>query len=221
MRKLAILVLPILFLFACGADPSNDNDPVEPTAGETPTSTVEKPEPEPVVPTETNLNQFFLTDGSSAQFLGDGNEYASYSLKTQWMNENYVATYEDNGGTVMQRIYRISTDKISLLAENGEAYDAQMPSVEELEAKPEIGIYLSTPLEVGTEFNDWIITSTSETVETSLQMFTDVIVIEKKEEQGNLNRKYFAKEFGEIKREFIMHEGEQEIIISSTIEKVM
>jgi hypothetical protein len=136
------------------------------------------------------------------------------------MNENYGATYEDNGGTVMQRIYRISTDKISLLAEIGEAYDAQMPSVEELDAMPEIGIYLSTPLEVGTEFNDWIITSTSETVETPLQMFTDVIVIEKKEEQGNVNRKYFAKEFGEIKSEFIMYEGEQETIISSTIEKV-
>ena len=219
MKKLVILVFPFFFLFGCGADPSIDNDTVkEPIEEETPTSTVEKPEP---IPTETNLNQFFLTDGSSAQFLGDGNEYASYSLKTQWMNENYVATYEDNGGTVMQRIYRISTDKISLLAENGEAYEAQMPSIEELDAMPEIGVYLSTPLEVGTEFNDWIITSTSETVETPLQMFTDVIVIEKKEEQGNVNRKYFAKEFGEIKREFIMYEGEQETIISSTIEKVM
>ena len=219
MKKLVVLVFPFFFLFGCGADPSIDNDTVkEPIEEETPTSTVEKPEP---IPTETNLNQFFLTDGSSAQFLGDGNEYASYSLKTQWMNENYVATYEDNGGTVMQRIYRISTDKISLLAENGEAYEAQMPSIEELDAMPEIGVYLSTPLEVGTEFNDWIITSTSETVETPLQMFTDVIVIEKKEEQGNVNRKYFAKEFGEIKREFIMYEGEQETIISSTIEKVM
>lgn len=219
MKKLVVLVFPFFFLFGCGADPSIDNDTVkEPIEGETPTSTVEKPEP---VPTETNLNQFFLTDDSTAQFLGDGNEYASYSLKTQWLNENYVATYEDNGGTVMQRIYRISTDKISLLAENGEAYDAQMPSVEELDAMPEIGIYLSTPLEVGTEFNDWIITSTSETVETPLQIFTDVIVMEKKEEQGNVNRKYFAKEFGEIKREFIMNEEEQEIIISSTIEKVM
>lgn len=219
MKKLAILVFPIFLLFGCGADPSIDNDTVkEPIEGETPTSTTEKPEP---IPTQTNLNQFFLTDGSSAQFLGDGNEYASYSLKTQWMNENYVATYEDNGGTVMQRIYRISTDKISLLAENGEAYEAQMPSIEELDAMPEIGVYLSTPLEVGTEFNDWIITSTSETVETPLQMFTDVIVLEKKEEQGNVNRKYFAKEFGEIKREFIMYEGEQETIISSTIEKLM
>ena len=219
MKKLVVLVFPFFFLFGCGADPSIDNDTVkEPIEEETPTSTTEKPEP---IPTQTNLNQFFLTDGSSAQFLGDGNEYASYSLKTQWMNENYVATYEDNGGTVMQRIYRISTDKISLLAENGEAYEAQMPSIEELDAMPEIGVYLSTPLEVGTEFNEWIITSTSETVETPLQIFTDVIVMEKKEEQGNVNRKYFAKEFGEIKREFIMYEGEQETIISSTIEKVM
>ncbi|WP_342601017.1 hypothetical protein MHB48_08395 [Psychrobacillus sp. FSL H8-0483] len=215
MKKLLLLLIPILFLCACGTNKtiteSTDKVPVK-----------EEPVKE-TLPVEevVNLAQFFLPDQSTAQFKGEGNEYASYSLKTQYINDNYVATYEDNGGTIVQRIYKISEDNISLLAENGEAYEAEIPSIEELESMPVIDIYLATPLEVGTKFNGWEITSTSDTLQTDLQTFENVIVIEKAEEQGNVTRKYFAKDFGEIKREFIMNANEEELIVSSTIEKLL
>ena len=78
----------------------------------------------------------------------------------------------------------------------------------------------SAPLEVGTEFNGWEVTSTTDTLETDLQTFENVMVIEKTEAQGNITRKYFVKDFGEIKREFIINDTETEMIVSSTIEKL-
>jgi len=215
MKKLLLLLIPILFLCACGT-----NKTVTENTDKVPVKEEPVKETLPVVEA-VNLAQFFLPDQSTAQFKGEGNEYASYSLNTQYINDNYVATYEDNGGTVVQRVYKITDDNISLLAENGEAYEAEIPSIEELESMPVIDIYLATPLEVGTEFNGWEITSTTDTLQTDLQTFENVIVIEKTEEQGNVTRKYFAKDFGEIKREFIMNANEEELIVSSTIEKLL
>lgn len=214
MKKLLLLLIPILFLCACGTNKSVTENTDKVSVKEAPVK-----ESLPVVE-KVNLATFFLPDNSTAQFKGEGNEYAFYSLKTRYINDNYVVTYEDNGGTIVQRVYKISEDSISVLAENGEAYEEKIPSMEELESMPVIDIYLATPLEVGTEFNGWEITSTTDTLQTDLQTFENVMVIEKTEEQGNVTRKYFAKDFGEIKRELIMNTNEEELIVSSTFEKL-
>ncbi|MDI2588957.1 hypothetical protein OR571_18120 [Psychrobacillus sp. NEAU-3TGS] len=211
MIKLLFLLIPTLFLIACG-----DEKPVD-------TETTTKPPSEEVVtPSESpiSLSHFFMPDNSVAQFKGEGNEYATYSLTTLYPFENYVITYEDNGGTVVQRIFNVQENKISLIAENGEAYEPTTHSLAELQAMQEIEVYLATPIEVGATFNDWKITSTTETLETDLQTFDHVIVIEKTNEDNSITRKYFAKNFGEIKREFFMQEGDEQYIVSSVIESM-
>lgn len=212
MKRLLFLIIPFLFLIACQA---NEEEIIEPN-NDTTTST----ENETTNQYKT-LAEFFQGDQTIANFKGEGNEYASYTLQTQHPYENYVVTYEDNGGTIVQRIYRITKDNIGLLSEMGEAYDSVIPSFEELESMQVIDIYLAAPLEVGTRFNDWEIISTQETVETDFQTFENVIVIEKKEEQGNTTRKFLVKDFGEIKREFIMVSDEAEVIVTSTFEKLL
>ena len=77
---------------------------------EEPEEVVEEPELEPV-----QFSNFFLQDGVTAKYLGEGNEYASYLARTQWHNDNTVSIYEDNGGTTLLRTYRISDESIDLI----------------------------------------------------------------------------------------------------------
>lgn len=215
MKKRLFLLVPILLLVACWQEiPNSTKTETDPVKEVNSTPSTDLPSDEQV-----NLTQFFLPNDTTAYFKGEGNEYASYTLKILHLYDNYITTLEDNGGTVVQRIYRISDDEITLISEKGEAYDPVTPSLEELESMQPMDIYLDTPIQVGTEFNGWKITSTSASVVTDLKKFENVVVIERKETEGNMTRKYFAKDFGEIKREFIMLEEQKEVIISSTIEK--
>lgn len=166
------------------------------------------------------LSDFFLPDNSTATFRGEGNEYASYTLRTIHPYDNYVITYEDNGGTIVQRIYRLTKENIGLLAENGEAYTEEIPTLESLEAMNILDLYMATPIELGTEFNEWKIVSVDETVETRLQHYEGVIVIERTEAPGNITRKYFAIGIGEIKREFIMPAEDEDITVTSVIDQI-
>ncbi|WP_144509733.1 hypothetical protein [Bacillus sp. FJAT-22090] len=208
MKKYLFVFIPTLFLIACGTDLNKEQGSSTDSTSETD------------VPSKIPLTELFLPDKSIATFKGDGNEYASFTLTTKYLYDVYVATYEDNGGTIVQKIYYISDDKISLLANNAEAYDVGLPSLSELQSMQEIDVYMVSPLSVGTQFNGWKITSTTETVETDLQTFEDVITIEKVDEQGSKTRKYFAKNYGEIKREYIMPEGDEPFIVTSTIESI-
>lgn len=211
MIKYLFILIPSLLLVACGTEKPVETE----TTTTSPSEEVDTPS-EPSI----SLSHFFMPDNSVAQFKGEGNEYASYSLTTYYPYENYVITYEDNGGTVVQRIYNIQKNKIILIAKNEEAYEHTIPSLAELQAMQEIEEYLATPFEVGAVFNDWKITSITEKLETNLQTFNQVIVMEKANEDGSIMRKYFAENFGEIKREFIMQEGDEQTIVSSVIESV-
>ncbi|MFJ7972470.1 hypothetical protein [Psychrobacillus sp. NPDC096389] len=212
MKKYLLVLIPALFLIACGAEEQSGSEPSTSPPTENTTTTAE---------TKVSLSDYFMPNGSIAKFKGEGNEYATYTLTTKHLYDNYVLTYEDNGGTVVERIYYIQADKVSLIAQNGEAYDAKEPSLAELESMQEIEVYLATPLEEGREFNGWKIISTNESLKTDVQPFDDVILIEKTDEQGAITRKYFAKDFGEIKREFIMQEGDEAFTVTSTLENVL
>ena len=98
--------------------------------------------------------------------------------------------------------------------------DEPLPSKEEISKLTVKEIYLQQPFEVGTKFNDWTIVETDATVDTPYQKFENVIVIEMKEKDFT-NRKYFAENYGEIKRESVMKtEDEEDFIVTSTLESV-
>lgn len=216
MKKLLVLLIPILFLFACKEEQTGQTTSIQ---TETP---ITQPEVDVEEKTEeiSDLKQYFLEDNSTAKFKGEGNEYAAFTLKTQHLFDNYIATYEDNGGTVMRRYYKISPTQITLINEQGEAYEEANPSLQELEQMEDISVYLKFPLEVGTEFDGWQITSTRATVESDLQTFENVIVMEKIDDQGNLMKKYFAEGIGEIQREFSSNTEEEPFIVTSVIEHI-
>jgi len=210
MKANLVLLIPIIFLLSCTNLQSTESIETQPSQLQ---SDIVREE-------ETNLIQYFLEDDSSAKFKGVGNEYASFTLKTHYLYENFVATYEDNGGTIMRRFYKISPTQITLIQEQGEAYEEAKPSLQELESMEDISIYLEIPLKVGTKFDGWHITSITSTVKSDIQNFDNVIVMEKKDEQGNLMRKFLAKDFGEIQREYISTKEEAPFTVSSIIERI-
>ncbi|ARK23454.1 hypothetical protein SporoP37_01270 [Sporosarcina sp. P37] len=170
--------------------------------------------------TEVSLLDYFLPDGSAAHYKGEGNEFAELDITVARPAQDYVVIHENNGGSFVQKVYKLNGDEIQVLQEEHAELDAGIPTTEELKAMEPIRTYLKGPIEVGTTFDDWKIVEMNASVETPYQQFEDVVVIEQAE-QDFVNRIYLVKDFGEIKRESIMSmEGEEEFVVTSTLETV-
>lgn len=167
-----------------------------------------------------DLSNYFMKDNSIAKYLGEGNEYATYSARTQWHNTHTVSIFEDNGGTILLRTYRITDDAIELINEQGEFYGDFNPTNDKLDAMPKISTFLQLPIVKDKEFDGWSIIEVGLTLETPLQEFNNVIQIQKTDATGSIQNRYIVENFGEIKREFIMNEEDSEFSVTSTIESI-
>lgn len=168
---------------------------------------------------EISMFDYFLPDGSKAHFQGEGNEFAELDIEVAQPFENYVIIHENNGGSLVRHIYKIDSHTIFLMETGIIDTKQDFPSLEELNALEPINIYLEAPFTKGKSFNNWTIVDTDETLETPYKVFTDVFVIEMKE-NDIVNRKYFAAGFGEVKREAIMQTDDGELRVTSTLKLV-
>ena len=237
IKILSILCL-LLFLSACGFQTeknSNEGSDVNETTNDSENTNEDNNEvvdnseennnenEQPDINSEDvsiDLSNFFMKDKSVAKYLGEGNEYATYTARTQWHNDHTVSIFEDNGGTILLRTYRITDKAIELINEQGEFYEEFNPTDDELDAMPAISTFLQLPIEKDREFDVWKIIEVNLTLETPLQKFEDVIQIQKIDETGSIQNRYIVENFGEIKREFIMDEEGLKFSVSSTIESI-
>lgn len=222
----------MLLLGGCGDDEPEVQSPPDSEANGTeeepeeadPVEEPEEPvEEEPTEEPDESIDplSFFMADGSTAHFEGVGNEYATLVLRTDYLEEGYVAQYEDNGGTTILRVYRLSDDRIDLVKEEGEFYDEYTPMLEELEALEAISTYLEFPLEEGDTIGERTVIKTGATVETPYETFEDAIVLESTSQENATNRWYYVEGFGEVKREYVaQEEGEEEFSVTSSLESV-
>ncbi|HWL24059.1 MAG TPA: hypothetical protein VNR38_09980 [Ureibacillus sp.] len=229
-----ILIFCLLFLSACtneqvnstnnnsASEESSNNSSNEPTNGEL----IDQNEGiQETIEDDVDYSKFFMPEGSTAYFLGEGNEFATFTVKTKWLSDRYVALVEDNGGAAILKIYRVmdEDDKVEKVYDQViEEFpnDVTYPTVDELNKMPLIEPYLNGPLEVGTVIGDWKIVQVDTTLSTPYKSFEHVIVLEEISEDFT-NRKYFAIGFGEVKRESIMQvEGEDPFVVTSTLEKI-
>lgn len=169
---------------------------------------------------EVDAYAYFMADGTTAHFKGEGNEFATLTIRTNYLEENHVALYEDNGGTRVLRVYRLSEERIELVKEEAEFYDDYNPTLEELQALEPISTYLEFPLKKGDIIDGRTIVDTQATVQTPYKTFKRAVVFESESEGGGLNRSYFVEGFGEVKREFILEEGEDTFTVTSSLEKI-
>ncbi len=170
--------------------------------------------------TPASLLDYFLPDISSAYYEGVGNEFAEIVTTTSRVGQDYVIIHEDNGGSYIQKVYKLDGDKILLVKNEPVEINGPLPTLSELDAMMPIRTYLQEPIEVGTTFNSWTITETDASLQTPFQQFEDVVVMEEVDGEFT-NRIYLAEGFGEVKRESIMEiSGEPDFIVTSTLENV-
>jgi hypothetical protein len=168
---------------------------------------------------EISMADFFLTDGSKAHYLGEGNEFAELDIEVTHPYENYVIIHENNGGSMVRHIYKIEKNSIGILEEMMIDYKEDFPTLDELNAMIPTGVYLQKPFEVGTTFDNWTIVQTDAIVETPYKKFENALVIEMKGKDF-INRKYFVEGFGEVKREAVMTMDEGDYVVTSTLKAV-
>ena len=165
---------------------------------------------------EASLKDFFpLTVGSSWQYKGEGNEYASFTRKVLFAEGDKVQIAEDNGGTVSASVFRTAEDAITCVFSRGEEYDGVNLLKEE---SNENYVVLKAPLKAGTKWEAQgevrEIVDTNAVVDTPAGKFEDCIKVSIKLEHSTMNE-YFRAGIGMVKREF-ESEG---LKVTSTLEK--
>ncbi|HYE83541.1 MAG TPA: hypothetical protein VEG39_15410 [Clostridia bacterium] len=171
----------------------------------------EEPQPQAL-----GLKDFFpLSKGSTWQYLGEGNEYASFKREVLLLEGDRVQIAEDNGGTVSASVFRITEEEITRTFFQGEEYDKTNLLGEEANDNM---VILKTPLEAGTKWEvpEGIreIAETNATVDTPAGKFEDCIKVSIKLQNSTMNE-YYKAGVGMVKREFVS-EG---MMVTSTLEK--
>lgn len=171
-------------------------------------------------PFSSLLASYFPPDGTTAYFQGEGNEFASYTLQTTYIDETAIAQVENNGGVTLLKVYRITNSAIELVYMEAVDEVPTLPTAHEIATFPVIETILQQPLEVGSRFNGWEILSTTASMPTGLTTFQDVIELIKTRDNITTS-KYFAKGVGLIrtKDEMVTNNGES-FIITSTLQKI-
>lgn len=223
MKKWFLPLAMTVFLAAC-TDTEDTVKKDDPLPGDNATVNEEQPDDtgtsDPSMEQAEDLSEYFLEDGAVAHFKGDGIEFSNYQTRTEWLDDRHVNVYEDNGGVEMIRSFRLDDNKIVVLQERPSEEEGDKVTLADLENIEPVKTYLSFPVEVNNEIDVWKVIAIDEQVETPLQTFTDVIVLEETFDDGAYNRSYFAKGFGEIKREYVSEEEDGPFEVTSVIESI-
>ena len=137
---------------------------------------------------------FFKADGDVAYFHGIGNEYASFTETTTWINEDYIAISVNNGGNELLTIHRITDDSIEVLVEDSSEEGPALPTVEELDKMPALYTLIEAPFD-GQQSN-------GKTVQLNVPFKTpygevQALVIEENFEESNaISKHYYADKLG-------------------------
>jgi hypothetical protein len=147
-------------------------------------------------PTLLNLKSIFKKDGDVAYFVGDFNEYATFTETTTWLNDEYVQILTDNGGSVTRQIYKVSLDKIELVFEKMDVSESEDLPIEKLELLKPISTLLIAPIEDGAAFDDKVITYPVDFL-TPYKKFSDTIQVTVEDQNSTIDY-YYAQHYGLI-----------------------
>lgn len=103
MRKLLFTTLLMLIITAC----NNGNVPEEPDG----------------VPNALKIEEYFpFTENTKYIYEGEGNEFSSYTVYIDYINDNRIQTRTNNGGTEIVRVLEINDGQLTELLSRGETY---------------------------------------------------------------------------------------------------
>ena len=108
MKKLIIVImlLSLILIAACNGnvkDNNNNNDGVK-------------------IPVLAIKDYFPFTENSKYMYTGEGNEYASYTVYTDYITETRVQTRTNNGGTEIVKVIEMKDGQLKEIFSRGETY---------------------------------------------------------------------------------------------------
>ncbi len=156
-----------------------------------------------------NLKAYFpMHQGMEYSYAGEGNEFAPFTRRIMFTRYNYLQLTDDNGGTVVVKVYKYNDNEITEVFSEGEFYGNEdiIPDVRDNEEKSEI--ILKAPLEVG---NSWSsndqereIVAVDQEVKVPAGTFYQVIKIKiTYQDSNNTGYEYYAPNIGLIKNEYV------------------
>ncbi|WP_332645207.1 hypothetical protein [Lysinibacillus sp. 54212] len=175
---------------------------------------IEKPTPT----YEDELKAYFMEDGTTAYYKGVGNEFASYRETTYWLSDRYVQLIKDNGGAVVERVYRITEDEIRLVLEEEIAEETvRTTDIDKLEGMATQSVFLKLPIEQGMKLGNQTVVETDGNLETVFGEFSHVLVL-REESDASQNDVFLAKNYGVIKHNF--KSKEDNYVVSSELASI-
>lgn len=163
-----------------------------------------------------SLRAFFpLSKGSTWQYLGEGNEFATFTRKVLFADGDRAQIAEDNGGTVSASVFKITDNEITRTFFRGEEYDGKNLLKEK---DNDNLVILKAPLKSGTKWKtgegEREIVDIAAVVDTPAGKFEGCIKVSIKQEHSTMYE-YYKAGVGMVKREF-ESEG---LKVTSTLEK--
>ena len=160
------------------------------------------PEPAPAPVTLTLADYFPLTLGSTWQYLGQGNEYATFSREVVFAASGKGQLKEENGGTTSAQVFVVDASSITRVFFQGEAYT---PADFLAAAANDSTVILKMPIQVGTQWPDASgtreIVDIAASVSTPAGVFAGCLKV-KITAPGSTSYEYFKDGVGMVKREF-------------------
>lgn len=159
------------------------------------------------------LASFFPAEpGTIWKYVGEGNEYASFTQQVMFRKGQRVQVSVNNGGTRTIRVYRFEADAVRMTLSLPEIYDDRNVLNE---PDNENKLVMKMPLVLGGTWQDdkylYRIVSTSETVTVPAGTFSGVLKIKSmaltKEHPRSTFFEYYAAGVGLIMQEFSSADG--------------
>ena len=157
------------------------------------------------------LRQFFMADGSTAYFEGEGYAHVDYMLETEYLAEDFIRTIETSGAIELERIYYIDDNAIYIAFEEEVIIEPKKWTEERLsQLKADLrGPEFIWPLEVGAQVGDYKVEETNVTLTTPFQTFENVIVLQSQIGDATF-RDFYVKGFGKVRSEML--EGDEIVV---------
>lgn len=157
----------------------------------------------------SNLKAYFpLHQGMEYSYAGEGIEFAPFKRKLMFVQDNYLQLTDDNGGTVVVKVYKVDENEVVELFSKGEFYDDDNLISDVREDGDKGEILLMAPLEEG---NNWKsnnqereIVAVDQKVKVPAGIFYDVVKVKiSYKDSNNTGYDYYAPNIGLIKNEYL------------------
>lgn len=161
------------------------------------------PTPAPAVE-EKDISAYMpMKVGYLWEYEGEGNEYASYTSKIEFAENNRYQEAQDNGGTVMANIYEVTEDSIVHVYQMGENYESKNL----LKEKDNLAdVILKLPIQVGNKWvgeeNSYEIIDTKATITVPYGTFNDSVLVKRTYKDGSESYMHYKEGVGLLQSEF-------------------